>query len=68
MAVRLRYLIFRQIMAWLGLLARSAQGKNADAQFGTHRVLSTVSMHTLLMSLPSMLRLSSSPHESDTDL
>jgi putative transposase len=29
-AVRLLYLIFRQIMAWLELLARSAQGKNAE--------------------------------------
>lgn len=30
MAVRLLYLIFRQVIAWLGLLARSAQSKNAD--------------------------------------
>ena len=30
MAVRLLYLIFRQVMAWLGLLARSAQSKNAE--------------------------------------
>jgi len=29
-AVRLLYLIFRQLMAWLGLLARSAQSKNAE--------------------------------------
>ena len=29
MAVRLLYLIFRQVLAWLGLLARSAQSKNA---------------------------------------
>jgi hypothetical protein len=29
-AVRLLYLIFRQVMAWLGLLARSAQSKNAE--------------------------------------
>ena len=28
--VRLLYLIFRQILAWLGLLARSAQSKNAE--------------------------------------
>jgi hypothetical protein len=28
--VRLLYLIFRQVMAWLGLLARSAQSKNAE--------------------------------------
>jgi hypothetical protein len=26
----LLYLIFRQVMAWLGLLARSAQSKNAE--------------------------------------
>ena len=30
MAVRLLYLIFRQILAWLGLLARSAQSKDAE--------------------------------------
>jgi len=29
-AVRLLYLIFRQVMAWLGLLARSAPSKNAE--------------------------------------
>src|SRR5947209_2318940 len=29
-AVRLLYLIFRQLVAWLGLLARSAQSKNAE--------------------------------------
>jgi hypothetical protein len=29
-AVRLLYLIFRQVMAWLGLLARSAQSTNAE--------------------------------------
>ena len=29
-AVRLLYLIFRQVLAWLGLLARSAQSKNAE--------------------------------------
>ena len=30
MAVRLLYLIFRQVMAWLGLLARSSRSKNAE--------------------------------------
>ncbi len=30
MAVRLLYRIFRQVMAWLGLLARSAESKNAE--------------------------------------
>jgi hypothetical protein len=30
MGVRLLYLIFRQVMAWLGLLARSAGSKNAE--------------------------------------
>jgi hypothetical protein len=29
-ALGLLYLIFRQVMAWLGLLARSAQSKNAE--------------------------------------
>ena len=29
-AGRLLYLIFRQAMAWLGLLVRSAQSKNAE--------------------------------------
>ena len=29
-AIRLLYLIFRQVMAWLGLLARSAHSKNAE--------------------------------------
>jgi hypothetical protein len=28
--VRLLYLIFRQALAWLGLLARGAQSKNAE--------------------------------------
>jgi putative transposase len=28
-AIRLLYLIFRHVMAWLGLLTRSAQSKNA---------------------------------------
>jgi hypothetical protein len=30
MAVRLLYLIFRQLVAWLGLLARSSRSKNAE--------------------------------------
>lgn len=30
MAVRLLYLIFRQVMAWFGLLARSSRSKNAE--------------------------------------
>ena len=30
MAVRLLYLIFPQVMAWLGLLARSTHSKNAE--------------------------------------
>ena len=30
MAVRLLYLTFRQVMAWLGLLARSSRSKNAE--------------------------------------
>jgi putative transposase len=29
-AVRLLYLIFRQILTWLRLLARSAQSRNAE--------------------------------------
>jgi hypothetical protein len=28
--VRLLYLIFRQLVAWLGLLARSSRSKNAE--------------------------------------
>ncbi|MDQ3901419.1 MAG: integrase, partial [Actinomycetota bacterium] len=38
MAVRLLYLIFRQILAWLGLLARSAQSKNAEILVLRHEV------------------------------
>jgi transposase InsO family protein len=37
-AVRLLYLIFRQILAWLGLLARSAQSKNAEILVLRHEV------------------------------
>jgi putative transposase len=36
--VRLLYLIFRQVMAWLGLLARSAQPKNAEILVLRHEV------------------------------
>jgi putative transposase len=36
--VRLLYLIFRQVMAWLGLLARSAQSKNAEILVLRHEV------------------------------
>ncbi len=38
MAVRLLYLIFRQLMAWLGLLARSSQSKNAEILVLRHEV------------------------------
>jgi putative transposase len=37
-AVRLLYLIFRQVMAWLGLLTRSAQAKNAEILVLRHEV------------------------------
>jgi transposase len=37
-AVRLLYLIFRQVMAWLGLLARSAQSTNAEVLVLRHEV------------------------------
>jgi transposase len=37
-AVRLLYLIFRQVMAWLGLLARSAQSKDAEILVLRHEV------------------------------
>jgi putative transposase len=37
-AVRLLYLIFRQLVAWLGLLARSAQSKNAEILVLRHEV------------------------------
>jgi hypothetical protein len=34
----LLYLIFRQVLAWLGLLARSAQSKNAEILVLRHEV------------------------------
>jgi len=37
-AVRLLYLIFRQLIAWLGLLARSAQSNNAEILVLRHEV------------------------------
>jgi hypothetical protein len=37
-AVRLLYLIFRQLMAWLGLLARSSHSKNAEILVLRHEV------------------------------
>jgi putative transposase len=38
MGVRLLYLIFWQVMAWLGLLARSTQSKNAEILVLRHEV------------------------------
>ena len=38
MAIRLLYLILLQVMAWLGLLARSAQSKNAEILVLRHEV------------------------------
>ena len=38
MAVRLLYLSFRQVLVWLGLLARSAQSKNAEILVLRHEV------------------------------
>ncbi|MCA1822227.1 MAG: transposase, partial [Pseudonocardia sp.] len=38
MTVRLLYLIFRQVMAWLGLLARNTQSKNAEILVLRHEV------------------------------
>jgi len=38
-AVGLLYLIFRQVMAWLGLLARSAQSKNVEIRVLRTRLL-----------------------------
>jgi putative transposase len=37
-AALLLYLIFRQLMAWLGLLARGAQSKNAEILVLRHEV------------------------------
>jgi putative transposase len=37
-AARLLYLIFRQVMAWLGLLARGAHSKNAEILVLRHEV------------------------------
>jgi putative transposase len=37
-AVRLLYLIFRQVMAWLGLLARSSRSKNAEILVLRHEI------------------------------
>jgi hypothetical protein len=36
--VRLLYLIFRQLMGWLGLLARSSSSKNAEILVLRHEV------------------------------
>jgi hypothetical protein len=38
MAVRLLYLIFRQFVAWLGLLARSSTSNNAEILMLRHEV------------------------------
>ncbi|MDQ3763958.1 MAG: hypothetical protein M3460_20840, partial [Actinomycetota bacterium] len=38
MTVRLLYLIFRQLVAWLGLLARSSTSKNAEILVLRHDV------------------------------
>ena len=38
MAIRLLYLILWQVMAWFGLLARSAQSKNAEILVLRHEV------------------------------
>jgi putative transposase len=37
-ALRLLYLIFRQLIAWLGLLARSSRSKNAEILVLRHEV------------------------------
>jgi hypothetical protein len=37
-AVRLLYLIFRQVMAWLGLPAGSSRSKNAEILVLRHEV------------------------------
>jgi hypothetical protein len=38
MALRLLYLIFRQLVAWLGLLVRSSRSKNAEILVLRHEV------------------------------
>ncbi|HZA15559.1 MAG TPA: hypothetical protein VE645_01460 [Pseudonocardiaceae bacterium] len=38
MAMRLLYLIFRQLVAWLGLLARRSRSKNAEILVLRHEV------------------------------
>jgi putative transposase len=38
MTLRLLYLIFRQLIAWLGLLARSSRSKNAEILVLRHEV------------------------------
>ena len=38
MTARLPYLIFRQLVAWFGLLARSTRSKNADILVLQHEV------------------------------
>jgi putative transposase len=50
-ALRLLYLIFWQLVAWLGLLARSSQSKNAEILVLRHEV-------TVLRRQVSRLRLS----------
>jgi len=37
-SVRLLYLIFRQLMVWLGLLARNSRSKNAEILVLRHEV------------------------------
>lgn len=50
-------------------MALAPERRGRDSQALRHSpVLSTVTMHTLLMSSPLMLRLWSSLYESDTDL
>ncbi len=38
MALRLLYLVFRHLLAWLGLLARSSRSKNAEILVLRHEV------------------------------
>jgi hypothetical protein len=38
MTLRLLYLIFRQLIAWLGLLARSSRSKDAEILVLRHEV------------------------------